>query len=364
LSAYDHVLDFATGKAPIGEAWIRELHSVICANQDTYWVQTDAGPQEQELPKGQYKTHPNHVRTVDGKLHSYAPVIDTPVEMQRFVRELNTEVFDQAHPVIQAAFAHYALVAIHPFPDGNGRVARALASVFTFRAQSMPLLILFEHKREYVAALHQADASVYQPLTDFMLDRTIGAAILLHSSFKTADVGDVNKLAQRITSMYVTQGGYTHAALDDACARLLSLMSEALQRTLNIGVAGLPRASLNVGVERKLASPEMPWNRGTHRMAVDGFNYLSARVLVPPPANAEWSAGFWIYLPIAGRRQDLVIITNGAEIELELPLGDLIPAVTNVTAWTIQMFAERIAGRAFDYLAQTGHNRLKQLGYL
>lgn len=31
-------------------------------------------------------------------------------------------MFVKAHPVLQAAWAHFAFVAVHPFADGNGRV--------------------------------------------------------------------------------------------------------------------------------------------------------------------------------------------------------------------------------------------------
>ena len=125
LHAYDYVLDFATKAQPISEAAIRALHEEVCRAQTTYRVMTTVGPQEQALPKGQYKIMPNHVRTRKGADHSYAPVDVTPAEMARLVAELRSDAFLTAHPVLQAAYAHYGLVAIHPFADGNGRVARA-----------------------------------------------------------------------------------------------------------------------------------------------------------------------------------------------------------------------------------------------
>jgi Fic family protein len=56
--------------------------------------------------------------------------------MERFVREISSPEFAAAHPIIQAAFAHYVLVAIHPFADGNGRVARALGVLFGWQSCS------------------------------------------------------------------------------------------------------------------------------------------------------------------------------------------------------------------------------------
>jgi Fic family protein len=172
LHAYDYVLDLATKAEPISEAAIRVLHEEVCRAQSTYRVMTAIGPQEQTLTKGRYKALPNHVRTRDGKDHSYAPVDVTPAEMARLVAEMRSDSFLAAHPVLQAAYAHYGLVVIHPFADGNGRVARALASAFTYRAISMPIVILSEHKEAYLDALESADKGEYQVFVDFMAARS------------------------------------------------------------------------------------------------------------------------------------------------------------------------------------------------
>jgi Fic family protein len=91
LKAYDYVLGFAAQRIPVAEAWIRELHTVVCESQDTYEVHTAIGKQNQPLPKGEYKRNPNHVVQRDGSIHSWAPVDLTPAEMHRFCEELRSE---------------------------------------------------------------------------------------------------------------------------------------------------------------------------------------------------------------------------------------------------------------------------------
>lgn len=179
LHAYDYVLDLATRAEPITEAAIRVLHEEVCRAQATYRVMTAVGPQEQALTKGRYKVLPNHVRTRDGEDHSYAPVDVTPMEMARLVNELRGDAFAAAHPGIQAAYAHYGLVVIHPFADGNGRVARALASAFTYRAISMPVVILSEHKENYLDALESADGGNYELFVEFVLERALETILFL-----------------------------------------------------------------------------------------------------------------------------------------------------------------------------------------
>src|SRR6266487_185341 len=51
LDAYEYVMDLATEKTPVAEAWIRQLHSRICQGQDTFQAFTEVGIQQQPLPK-------------------------------------------------------------------------------------------------------------------------------------------------------------------------------------------------------------------------------------------------------------------------------------------------------------------------
>lgn len=81
LKTYELVLDAATKRYPVSEAWIRRLHEELTAPQEMYTVQTSVGPQEQPLPRGEYRRHPNHFRVADGTVHAYAPVDRTRPEM-------------------------------------------------------------------------------------------------------------------------------------------------------------------------------------------------------------------------------------------------------------------------------------------
>jgi len=60
------------------------------------------------------------------------PSIEVPFLMREFIYWLNREDKEEIHPVIKAGIAHHELVRIHPFFDGNGRVARVLATLILF----------------------------------------------------------------------------------------------------------------------------------------------------------------------------------------------------------------------------------------
>lgn len=55
------------------------------------------------------------------------PHIEVPFQTVDFFRWLNSDSGKQHHSVLRAGIAHYELVRIHPFTDGNGRAARAFA---------------------------------------------------------------------------------------------------------------------------------------------------------------------------------------------------------------------------------------------
>ncbi len=60
------------------------------------------------------------------------PPIEIPFLMREFIYWLNKQDRNMIHPVIKAGIIHHEIVHVHPFIDGNGRVARALATLIMF----------------------------------------------------------------------------------------------------------------------------------------------------------------------------------------------------------------------------------------
>ncbi len=57
------------------------------------------------------------------------PPLEVPLLMREFAYWLNKDDREELHPILKAGIAHHELVRIHPFIDGNGRVARTLATL-------------------------------------------------------------------------------------------------------------------------------------------------------------------------------------------------------------------------------------------
>jgi hypothetical protein len=227
LAALELVLDAATRLLPITEVLLREIHANACANQTTYPVLTTIGRQEQPLPHGEYKTLPNSVTLADESTHEYAPVLDTPAEMHRLVGELASDPFQTAHPVLQAAYAHHALTSIHPFADGNGRVARALASVFTYRAVGVPLVIFSDQQVRYWDALTDADSGRFLPFVNFIEERALDSMGLIADRLREAE-RPIEVQVARIREMFRSHGGLTHGEVQAVGERFMQMVGQAL----------------------------------------------------------------------------------------------------------------------------------------
>jgi Fic family protein len=374
LHAYDYVLDLATKAEPISEAAIRVLHEVVCRAQATYRVMTAVGPQEQELTKGRYKVLPNHVRTRDGVDHSYAPVDVTPPEMARLVGELRSEAFLAAHPVLQAAYAHYALVVIHPFADGNGRVARALASAFTYRAISMPIVILSEHKEAYLDSLEAADKGDLQSFVGFMLARSLDTIQLVGESLRGTLSPTPDEGATAINSLFVTKGGYTQEQVDEAGDRLFQLLQGEAAKIIAKNAGPNLRGSTSPIVMRDRWTAPGP----EHRLPAGGerrSTFLHIEFTSSPPALARVYRNYGLWVPIDASGDDDIQVVRlleepqgtgnqlgfpfGATVDFGTRMDDLVPAASGILQIRVGLFAEKVAGEMLAELKSLAEKALR-----
>ena len=72
--------------------------------------------------------------SVTGEVGFRPPMFtEVPYLIDDFLRYLNSEYGRREHPVLRAGVAHYVIAAVHPFTEGNGRTARALATLILHR---------------------------------------------------------------------------------------------------------------------------------------------------------------------------------------------------------------------------------------
>lgn len=90
------------------------------------------------------------------------PFVEVPYLLEDFFAWLNSKETKDLHPVLKAGIAHYVLVAIHPFTEGNGRTARAFATLVLLRENYdlKRFFALEEHFDQDAARYYEAFALV------------------------------------------------------------------------------------------------------------------------------------------------------------------------------------------------------------
>lgn len=188
LRAYFLIREWAEKPSdrPLAEVDIRELHSTATRSQQTYPVQTTLGTEQQGFVSGAYKTQENRVVGRDGAIHSYAPPIQVAPEMEKLISTCRSQKFLSAHPVLQCAYIHWSIAHIHPFADGNGRVARVFSSLPLIKTYGVPFVVYASKKRRYLQSLEAADNHHHQEMVDYVSARLASTMSYLAELMETA----------------------------------------------------------------------------------------------------------------------------------------------------------------------------------
>jgi Fic family protein len=169
-----YVRKLAAEKRMIGETDIRDLNKIIL--KEPFWkeaITADGQPTRKQIIPGDYKSSPNNVRTATGEIFAFSSPEETPAKMQELVAWLRDSLQCRTiHPLELVAKLHHDFVLIHPFDDGNGRVARLLVNYILLRLGYPPLIVKSEDKTGYLNALRQADAGDLPALTAYLVARS------------------------------------------------------------------------------------------------------------------------------------------------------------------------------------------------
>ena len=149
-------------KTPLTETFIRQLHRTLIREDYTVYRSLPSGGQTSyTIHAGRYKTRPNSVITRYGDRFEYAFPEETPALMADLVEWYNkAEQSGRFTPVELAALFHYRYIRIHPFEDGNGRIARLMANYILARHGYPMIAVRSRKKNEYLEALHKTDLTV------------------------------------------------------------------------------------------------------------------------------------------------------------------------------------------------------------
>lgn len=147
---------------PLTQNFIRTLHKTLLREDYTVYRNLPGGQTTSyTIHAGRYKTRPNSLITRYGDRFEYASPEETPALMTDLVDWYNeAEASGDFTPIELAAIFHYRYIRIHPFEDGNGRIARLMVNYILSRHHYPMIVVRSRKKNEYLEALHKTDLTV------------------------------------------------------------------------------------------------------------------------------------------------------------------------------------------------------------
>lgn len=251
-TAIEGVYQFVSSQRPLSKSYIRALHQVVTAHQQTYNGRDTLGQQvNPPLPHGRWKLLPNNVEGPNGFYFQFCPPEQVDSEMERLLALHEEHVKAEVNPLVEAAWLHHRFSLIHPFTDGNGRIARLLASAVLLKERWLPLVVRRHDKAEYVAALRAADDGNLKPLVDLFGDLQ-RAVVRQALSASEATLGESARIEAILSSVETElacrhdrreSDRHAHAArsldaLQTATLRRLDELAEQLKPVLLAAMAG------------------------------------------------------------------------------------------------------------------------------
>lgn len=162
--ALDLVFAFIKTERELSVGFIHELHAALTQSQSSVQAQDVHGNRTAvPLTHGKFKTLPNYPRR-GNLVFEYCPPEQTASEMDRLVAMAQGYLSDSVPPEVLAAWLHHRFTQIHPYQDGNGRVARALATIVLVKAGLGPFTVDVQNKARYLDRLEDADRGDLRPL--------------------------------------------------------------------------------------------------------------------------------------------------------------------------------------------------------
>lgn len=133
--AFEYILSLVNKEKLAYEKIILNIHSIILNGINDEF-------------KGRY-------RTVRVRISGSNVVLPNPLKVPEFMKKFSDKLDQKKDSILKAIEAHYKLVEIHPFIDGNGRTARLLMSLILLRSQVLPILIQPKERKRYLSHINE-----------------------------------------------------------------------------------------------------------------------------------------------------------------------------------------------------------------
>jgi Fic family protein len=239
--AYEHAIELAKNHTPITIEMLVSLSAMVMRNTG----------KEYKTMLGDFSSARGELRLLNVTAgiggRSYMNYSKVPTKLAEFCKRLNEERQHAASKSIDKLYqltfdAHFDLVTIHPWADGNGRMARLVMNMLQFEFGLIPTKILREDKEEYIKALvatrEDDDLNIFRSFMTSMMARNLLTEIDAYLK-STNDISDsrekstkgrekTEKSREKIIAMLAEDGKLSAATL----AERLGITAKAVEKHL------------------------------------------------------------------------------------------------------------------------------------
>lgn len=233
-AAYDKAIEYARNHAPVTVELLRGLSALVMKNTG----------KEYKTALGDFSSAKGEIRLLNVTAgiggRSYMSYNKVPAKLEEFCRNLNESRKRASAMSVDELYAitfdaHYDLVTIHPWADGNGRMARLVMNMLQFEFGLIPTKILTEDKEEYIKALvetrEEEDIQIFRTFMTSVMEKNLTSEIesFLKSTGESemAD-GKPLKTRDRILALLAEDGRQSAASLSEK----LGITSKAVEKQL------------------------------------------------------------------------------------------------------------------------------------
>jgi Fic family protein len=196
--ALHEIRDAIKQKRPVTETFLRQLHTLILKERHQVNAQTPDGTLAQKwVEVGQYKA-------VTDETLRFAEPFEVPAKMQNLVQQANDRKATPTEGLLLAAKLHHDFVLIHPFDDGNGRMARLLMNLVLMQYGFPPAIIKTDAKEAYFTALRQADGGQFDVFAEYISERVSDSLKIMIAGAKGLSIDDPDDIDKQIRLFIAT----------------------------------------------------------------------------------------------------------------------------------------------------------------
>ena len=232
-AAYEKAIELAKQHTPITTDMLISLSALVMKNTG----------KEYNTALGNFSSARGELRLLNVTAgvggRSYMSYSKVPAKLAEFCEQLNNERAKAStmslDELYQMTFdAHYNLVTIHPWADGNGRMARLVMNMLQFEFGLIPAKILKEDKEEYIKALvatrEDNDLDIFRGFMTSMMEQNLQTEIATYlESIGDKESGEKpTKSREKIVALLSEDSKLSATAL----AEKIGISSKAVEKHL------------------------------------------------------------------------------------------------------------------------------------